>query len=59
MTEEQKRIMAEERAKAVLGTDKNKKKEASSSEISKTLKEELAKSKGKTIAASPNGSKEH
>lgn len=57
MTEEQKRIMAEERAKAVLGTDKNKKKEASSSEISKTLKEELAKSKGKTIAASPNGSK--
>lgn len=57
MTEEQKRIMAEERAKAVLGTDKNKKKEASSSEISKTLKEELAKSKGKTIAASPNESK--
>nr|DAF34700.1 MAG TPA: PolyVal ADP-Ribosyltransferase [Bacteriophage sp.] len=57
MTEEQKRIMAEERAKAVLGTDKNKKKEASSSEISKTLKLELAKSKGKTIAASPNGSK--
>lgn len=57
MTEEQKRIMAEERAKAVPGTDKNKKKEASSSEISKTLKEELAKSKGKTIAASPNESK--
>ena len=57
MTEEQKRIMAEERAKAVLGTDKNKKKEALSSEISKTLKEELAKSKGKTIAASPNESK--
>lgn len=56
MTEEQKRIMAEERAKAVLGTDKNKKKEASSSEISKTLKEELAKSKGKTIAASPKKS---
>lgn len=57
MTEEQKRIMAEERAKAVLGTGKNKKKEASSSEISKTLKEELAKSKGKTIAASPNKGK--
>lgn len=38
-------------------TDKNKKKEASSSEISKTLKEELAKSKGKTIAANPNKGK--
>lgn len=53
MTEEQKRIMAEERAKAVLVTGDPKKKETASSEISKTLKEELAKSKGKTIAASP------